>query len=293
MPSRRPIPEVASLHFSGTWQTYVNPECGFPQTHVSRLFEASPEPKLHVEGVGERWAEIGRLLGGLTSLGASERVDDAVDWLCTRPAKKRIATAHSRGCYVLLRTLKRLEGIRTQYERGLILDASGAALPPPPWTYIDAAVMLDPVFSVGLSGIAKGIAAGIDYLLPGRPLARLGIEAARELPSSCGPCLVIYALDECRSTFSQTSILGEDVERIWTLGTHQGVGGYGDPVSGQIAGMLAAEHFKFNLGAAAGDFEWPDEWLSAGPFAVLEAKPKRRFPYPGDVAWIPLCEALR
>ncbi len=288
MPSKRITPPVASIHFSGTWQTYVNPECGRPRTHISRLHDAFPEPKFHVEGVGERFDEVGRILGGVSGVGVAERVDDAIDWLSTHQAKKRVATSHSRGCYVLLRTLKRLEGIRTQYEKGLILDAAGAALPPPPWTYIDAAVMLDPVFSVGLSGIFKAIGAAIDYALPGRPLSHLGIEAARDLPSSCGPCLAVYGLDECRETFSQTAIIGEDAERVWTIGNHQGIGGYGSEESGQMAGMLSAEHFRFNLGALVEDVEWPEGWLSSRPFAVLVAKPKCRFPYKGDVAWVPL-----
>ena len=134
MPSKRQAPPVDTIHFSVTWQTYVNPECGRPRTHISRLHDAFPEPKFHVEGVGERFDKIGRIFGGVGGVGVSERVDDAIDWLSTRPAQKRVATAHSRGCYVLLRTLMRLEGIRTQFEEGRVLDASGAALPPPAWT---------------------------------------------------------------------------------------------------------------------------------------------------------------
>jgi hypothetical protein len=78
---------MALFAFDGTWNKAKDGEDpGYTNTNVKRFYDAyharSGTDDLYVPGVGTRFEELGRILGGAFGLGELPRLDDAYEHLC-------------------------------------------------------------------------------------------------------------------------------------------------------------------------------------------------------------------
>lgn len=78
---------MALFAFDGTWNKAKDGEDpGYTNTNVKRFYDAyharSGTDDLYVPGVGTRFEELGRILGGAFGFGELPRLDDAYDHLC-------------------------------------------------------------------------------------------------------------------------------------------------------------------------------------------------------------------
>lgn len=268
----------ATLALHGTWNAYRT--AGIydldAETHVQRLYDAMPEPRLQLAGIGKRHGKIGKALGGAFGVGAKNRVNEAVEWLTSRTYDRLLIVAHSRGCGVAGALVRRMETERDKAWR------RGRAAPR--WASVDALVMLDPVLSFGLDAPAKWVSR----VLPRKLRWRLNIDRYRVLPSFVRVLVATYALDERRPAFAQTHFRLTDTSghewARWLPGVHSDHGGYGpDEQAGADVGAWVRKALLYRYPELA-VIAWPWPEIRIEEWEETDAAPAARRALPGDLA---------
>ena len=139
----------ATLAIHGSWQDRhgLEPGNGNPLTHVQRLYDAMPEPKLELEGVGRHYGVTGKVIGGGFGVGVDDRVKRAIHWLQGHEFDRLMVIAYSRGAKVAGGIMRAMD--KALHRRWWEGEREAR------WARIDCLVLIDPVLSMGIDAAIK------------------------------------------------------------------------------------------------------------------------------------------